>query len=80
MAFERTWAHFMRCRELVVRGGLVVDVVDLHPFEFSQGSFETEIDDGLVISRCGTQGPLKVPKLSRQVSVGGELPLSLSTQ
>lgn len=57
MAFERTCAHFMRCGELVVRGGLVVDVADSYPFEFPQDRSETEIEGGLVIFRRGAQGP-----------------------
>ncbi|CAL8084794.1 unnamed protein product [Prunus armeniaca] len=66
MAFERTWAYFTRCGELVVRGGLVVDVVDLHPFKFSKVSSETEIEGGLGISQCGTQGPRVMLLLGRR--------------
>lgn len=36
MVFERTWTHFMRSNELVIRGGLVIDVADSHPLEFPE--------------------------------------------
>lgn len=39
----------MRGSELVVRGGLVVDMADSHPFEFPQGSSKAKVEDGSVI-------------------------------
>ncbi|CAL2253310.1 unnamed protein product [Prunus armeniaca] len=43
MAFEETWARFMRYGESAVRGRLVIDMDDMHPLEFPK-EFEVEGD------------------------------------
>ncbi|CAL2236891.1 unnamed protein product [Prunus armeniaca] len=42
VAFERTWALFLRWGELLVRRGLVVDMTDSYPSECPQGSSKAE--------------------------------------